>query len=324
VENVHRWERTSEIVSAARSCASLELEPASHRQQDPRPDDEVALFTEGEAGSDVALHPVERALAGGGHAEQHMATSDVVLDPAVRRECEYLFQLLSPLLRSAKRVRCAKTGDGAEVRVRVTQLLCQLDRLRRPGSRALGVLGEQRDRREGRVGQCELVAGGEGLEQLDRLLADPGGVGRVTSVQVHEREPAERVALAQPIAEPAVGRDRLLGRRLGLLVLRRHVALVRAPLAQLGVELGRARIAEAKRSPVLGGGLAMGAHRRGVGGGGGGVPEYGLRVARSLGVVRQPRGLAGRDRALFERAEVGTVEDDPVVERNRFLDGQPR
>ena len=104
------------------------------------------------------------------------------------------------------------------------------------------------------------------------------------------RQPAERLALLQPLPERAPQLQLLLRRPRSPRRCRRSGS-TRASAARAGrrARAGGRSVAEPQGARVLGGRLAVGADGRGARGRGGRIAEHRLRVAGRLGVVREPR-----------------------------------
>src|SRR5262249_6489866 len=154
--------------------------------------------------------------------------------------------------------------------------------------------------REGVVlpGRRELAAGWQLLEDRHGLRPRDCRLLRAPGAPENLRQPAQRVALTETVADSAMTLARFLDRLDGGVALIRHVALARAALEQVCPLLGRQGVAETKRAPVLRRGFAVSSHGGGALCRGRGELEHGSGVSGRLGVMRQPREIqvaAGRD-----------------------------
>ena len=93
-------------------------------------------------------------------------------------------------------------------------------------------------------------------------------------------------------------------------------------IEQLRLLLRRETVRPAKRTAVLGGGLAVGSDRRGLCRRGGGVVQHSGTVAGRFSVVCEA-GEIGLTRRLGERGEHAAVEVAPPDRRDRLLDCEP-
>src|SRR6266536_857899 len=132
----------------------------------------------------------------------------------------------------------------------------------------------------------------------------------------------ERFALCERVAHRPAALERLLEGRDSLVILIGDVTLSRATLEQLCALGRRQPIAESEGARVLRSRLAVRAERRCAGGRCGCEAKHRVDVAGRLGVVREPGQIAGAARWIGERREGLTVQVDPPVGCDRFLDGE--
>jgi hypothetical protein len=156
------------------------------------------------------------------------------------------------------------------------------------------VAREHAQLREVAVGHRELASRRQRLEQLDREARLALGVRVVAGEPSQSREPAVRFALAQPVTEPAVLLERSPSGVDRVVDLVREVALVRAPLQELGPALGRELAGEAQRAREVRRGFTVRAERRRTLARRGRVAQHRVPIAGRLGVVSEPREVFGR------------------------------
>src|SRR5262249_46218593 len=147
----------------------------------------------------------------------------------------------------------------------------------------------RRDEAEVGVRRSQLATRRPSLEQRDPLPSGALGLGCAAGTLEELGQDAKYVTLLHRVAVDAMALRGGLDGGDAFVVLVGHIAGSRLPLEQVG-SLGWAQaLAEPKRPGLLGGGFAVRSDRRGTVAGFGREPKHGLTVARTLGVVREPR-----------------------------------
>jgi hypothetical protein len=302
-------------------AALLELRARLEALQVEPPQVQARLGAVIQAGGQRIVDDRIQAVAQSRPREVAVAPRDVHLQPGLPRERDAALELLRAGEVLAEQLHRAERVDRMDADLDLVEAIGELERAGAPGGRPVGVLAVHAQARHVRVGQPELAPAGEPLEHGHGLAAEPLGLrAAVAGAEEHVREPTHPVALAQPIAERPVARERVLHR------LDRLAAVVGAEggaepaLEERDPLLGRQIAAEAQRSRVLGGRLAMRADRLGASRRGRRVLEHGAGVAGGLGVVGEPRRIGGAGRRGDERRQRGPVQLDPAVGRERLLD----
>ena len=257
--------------------------------------------------------------------EVAVAPGDVDLEPRLSRERRAALQPLQARKIPGEHLHRAHGVERVHADLDPADAVGQLERACAPGLRAVGVLAVHAQAGHVRVGQAELAAAFEPLEHGHRVAPQPLGLSAaVAGTEEDVREPAHPVALAQPIAQRTVARERFAHR------LDRLVAVVgpeggaEATLEERDSLLQRKVGAEAQRARVLGRRLAVRADRVGARGRGRGELEHSGGVAGGLGVVGEPRGVRRAGRRGDERRQRVAVQRGPAVGRERLLDRHPR
>jgi len=206
-------------------------------------------------------------------------------------------------------------------RLGVTESVRQRDRPLAPAQRILVALREHRELGAVAEGHRQLTALGKRLELLDRL---PGGAlrgGAVTRQPVDARQPSQRRARGQRLAELTPQRQRASPRRRGTLGLVAVVGLLGQQLERRGTLPHREQVLVLEHADQQRLRFAMRARRDRVVSRVEPVSHDRIGVAGRPGVMRQ----SSRTRlAARERAQHGPVEVPAPRSREGFLNRPPR
>ena len=240
-----------------------------------------------------AVHPVAQRRP----REVAVAACDIHLQPGSPGERDAVLELRCPGEIPAEQLHRAHRVERVHADLEPVDAVGQLERARAPRQRPVGVLAVHAQAGHVGVGQSELAAALELLEHGHGVAPEPLGLcAAIAGAEEHVGEPPHPVALAQPIAERAMARERLAHRLDRLAAVVGAEGRPEAALEQRDPLLLRQIGAEAQRAGVLGRRLAVRADRLGARGGGRGELEHGGRVAGGLGggARASPRSSSAR------------------------------
>ena len=297
--------RRSRSAAAAESAASSQRPRSSSSagaagDEEQPPQIQAALGAVLEAVVEVAIDEVVAPEAQRPPHEIEVGAAGVLLEPAAQGELQAPLELRRRLRGVGEDLDDADVGERIDANLGVVELLAERERLRAPGGRLLGVLGDRVQMPEVGVGQRELAAAGQPLEAGDRLLADlarPPWCARESDTGARASA-GSRASDSWSSQRPAMREGALL-RRDRRVELAGEVALVGPPLQQLGLLPARQDLGVAQRARVLRRGFAMGAQRRGALRRRGREAQHRRPVARLVGVMRDARRV--RDALALRR-----------------------
>ncbi len=297
------------------ACAAGE-----HREP---PEVELELVAERDPLGVPAVRGVVRAVEGGRIAEvvERAGGPRGVLVP--------LGEVERPLQRvgRARPVAQELAGPDRDRRIErgrsVPGRLRELDRPRAGPQRPLEVVLIDPQEREPCIRPRELVPGREQRQQLDRSLGRGLRIRQLPAAGEVGHDPAECVGLAAAVARGTVELDRLLQHLDRSPLLVRAVEGVGAALEQRRALPGGQAVREAQGPGVVRGRLAVSPGRGGALGGGDGVAEDCLAVARGIGVMGEPREVRPSVGGLRQRDERPPVQVEPASRLQRLLERQP-
>ncbi len=207
------------------------------------------------------------------------------------------------------------------VRLGVTQPPRQRDRPLAPAQRILVALGEHRELGAVAEGHRQLTAVGKRLEHLDRLRGGAIRAGAVARQPLDPRQPPQRRARGQGLAELTPQDQRALPRRHGMLGLVGVIGLLGQQLERRGALPHREQVLVLEHAHQQRLRFAMRARRNRVVRRVDAVSHDRVGVAGCPGVVRQP----SRPRVVArERAQHDSVEVPAPRPCKRLLDNPPR